>query len=220
MTRGARALLRVLAVAAAAIAYAVLAHISNSTANANALGIVLAVGPMLLVPAAVAWRSPYRLPALLMCALAGALMYPFWPILEQHFSVLYLLQQVSVYGLLGIAFGRTLTGDRVPLCTQWATLVHGALPPSAVPYTRAVTAAWTLFFAIMTITLIALFVMAPLPVWSVFANFCTFPLVGAMFVGEYVVRRWALPDMEPAHILDGARAYLASSRGTLTERAG
>ena len=217
---GAQVLPRVLAVAAAAVAYAVLAHMSNSTANANTLGTVLAVGPVLFISAALAWRSPYRLPALLICALAAALMYSLWPLLEQHFSVLFLLQQVSVYSLLGLTFGRTLTGDRVPLCTQWATLVHGVLPQSAVRYTRSVTAAWTLFFAIISITLITLFVLAPLPVWSAFANFCTFPLVGALFVVEYIVRRRALPDMKRAHILDGARAYLASSRGTPTERLG
>ena len=216
MTGRSRGLLQALGVAAVAVGYAVLAHLSNSTPGASALGVTLAVGPVLLFVVAVTWRSAYRFVALLLCAACGMLIYRYWSALEQHFPLLYLAQQAGVYGLLGYSFGRTLAGDRIPLCTQWAVMVHGPLAPAVARYTRAVTVAWTAFFGLLTITLIGLFAIGPLSVWSAFANFGAFPLVVAMFVGEYAVRRWALPDMERAHILDGVRAYLAASRGAAT----
>lgn len=216
----ARALVRGFSIAAAAIGYAVLAHLSNSRPGASALGVVLATGPLLLVPVILAWRSRYRLGALLLVVLAAALVYEYWRVLAQYFPWLYLLQQAGAYGLLGLAFGRSLAPARVPLCTEWATTLHGPLRPALARYTRAVTQAWTLFFALVTSALLALFAFAPLSVWSAFANFGTFPLVVAMFVGEYIVRRCLLPDVQQGGILDGARAFLDSRRDPAAERRG
>jgi uncharacterized membrane protein len=86
------------------------------------------------------------------------------------------------------------------MCTRFATLIEGSLSPTVVQYTRAVTLAWTLFFAAITLALVIIFVMAPLPLWSVFAYFCTVPLVALMFVGEYLVRRRMLLNARLASI--------------------
>jgi len=210
----ARVWIRGLGVAAVAIAYAILAHVSNSNPRASALGVVLAVGPLLAFALTPAWRSGYRRSSLFLGALAGLAVYRYWPVLAEHFPWLYLLQQAGAYGLLGLTFGRSLMGGRVPLCTHWATLIQGPLEPAVARYTRNLTAAWTFFFALITTALIVLFVLAPLPVWSAFANFCCLPLIVAMFVGEYLVRGRALPDMHHASILAGARAFLGSAPDT------
>jgi uncharacterized membrane protein len=203
--------IRGLFVAALAVGYAVLAHLSNSRPNAHALGVLLAVGPLVIMVCGYLWRRGARVPALLVVALAAVVVARFWPMLAEHFPWLYMLQQAGAYGFLGFVFGRSLAAGRVPLCTHWATMVHGSLPSEALRYTRRVTEAWTLFFALMTGALIGLFLLAPLPVWSVFANFCGLPLVVAMFVGEYLARGRALPDMERASIFDGVRAFLGSA---------
>jgi uncharacterized membrane protein len=210
--------MRGLCVSALAVAYAILAHVSNSSPGASALGVVLAVGPLAALALTLGWRSGYRLATILAGTLVGLGIWRHWPVLAQHFPWLYLLQQAGAYALLGLTFGRSLIADRVPLCTRWAALVHGPLAPAVARYTRSVTAAWTLFFALMTTTLIALFLIAPLPVWSAFANFCGFPLVVAMFVGEYLVRGRALPDAPPASILAGVRAFLGSAPDTAAAR--
>jgi uncharacterized membrane protein len=214
----ARAWLRGLGVAALAIVYAVLAHLSNSTAGASALGVVLAVGPLLLFAVYLAWRGGYRLAALLTCALAGALIYRYWPLLAEHYPWVYLLQQAGTYFLLALMFGRSLAAGKIPLCTRLATRVHGPLPANVVRYTRIVTAVWALFFALLTATLIALFALAGLPAWSAFANFGTFPLIVALFVAEYAVRGRVLPNMQHAGILEGARAFLGSGDSAAVRR--
>ena len=202
-----RAWLLGLAVASIAIIYAVLSHISNSMPDGSALGAALAVGPLLLLAVAVARGSVRPVCLVLLCALAGVLVLWLWPLLIRHYSLLYLVQQAGAYVLLMIMFGRSLRPGRTPLCTVWATRHHGTLSPAAIRYTRAITLLWATFFAAITLAIVALYVFAPLTVWSAFANFGVFPLIAALFVGEYLARSRALPDMKHAGILLGLRAF-------------
>jgi uncharacterized membrane protein len=197
---------RVITIALAVIAYAVLAHFSNAVPGNESLGAFLAIAPLWLAALVLAWRSSQRRLGLFACALAAVLAYAGWNSLKSHYTWLYLIQQAGAYGLLGISFGRSLGQQRMPLCTRFATLVHGPLSSSAARYTRSVTVAWTVFFAAMSGALLLLYVAAPLAVWSVFANFCAAPLVALMFIGEYLVRHRVLPDMQHASILDTIRA--------------
>jgi uncharacterized membrane protein len=160
------------------------------------------------------WRSSRRRLGLFACALAAVLAYAGWSDLKNHFAWLYLIQQAGAYGLLGLSFGRSLGAQRVPLCTRFATLVHGPLSAPAARYTRSVTVAWTLFFAAMSGALLLLYAAAPLAVWSVFANFCAAPLVALMFIGEYLVRHRVLPDMQHASILETIRAVSRTAGAT------
>lgn len=200
-----------------AVAYAVLAHLSTAQGGHGSLGALLAIGPIGLVALAFSWRA-LRLPGLAAWLLAAALMAAHWPELKAHFVWLYLIQQVGLYALLGVYFGRTLASGSVPLCTQMAQHVHGTLSAAALRYTRQVTAAWTLFFAIITLALMMLFYAAPLWVWSAFANFGAPVLVVLMFVVENRVRRLALPDMEHAGIIATLRASAAVGFGTAGHR--
>jgi uncharacterized membrane protein len=202
--------MRTLVIAALIGGYAVLAHYSNARAGARALGVVLAVAPILGVILLLLLRAGLRLTALLVAALGAAAVARFWPLLSAHFPWLYLAQQAGTYVLLGVVFGRSLLPGRVPLCTHWASQVHGVLRPEVLAYTRHVTVAWTLFFASLSATLLVLFFLAPLPVWSAFANFCCLPLIAAMFVGEYLLRTRVLPEMEHAGIFAGVRAFLGA----------
>ncbi len=203
-----------MAVAAAVISYAVLAHVSNSVPGNENLGAVLALAPLWLAAAALAWRSSYQWIGLLACLLGALLAYACWDNLKRHFMWLYLIQQAGAYALLAISFGRSLGQRHVPLCTQFATLVHGPLTLPVSRYTRSVTIAWTLFFVAMSATLLILYATAPLAVWSVFANFCTVPLVALMFIGEYLIRQRTLPDMKHASIRDTIRALSTRAGAT------
>jgi uncharacterized membrane protein len=175
------------------------------------LGVGLALGPVLVVGLLLLWRWTYLWTALLGAAAAAMLLRHYWPVLEKNFSVVYLLQEGGFYSLMAASFGVSLLGRRVALCTQLADKVHGPLTPQEVRYTRRVTAAWALFFILITGATFGLFLFAPLHVWSLFANFCVLPLIGLMFVGEYAVRRRALPQVPRRGILAAVRVYFANS---------
>jgi uncharacterized membrane protein len=140
----------------------------------------------------------------------GALIYGLWPVLERHYSLVYLIQESCAYTLLGLTFGRSLLPDRVALCTTLADKVHGPLSPRELKYTRQVTAAWTLFFFAVTVGSLLLYALAPLRVWSIYINFCAMPLVGTMFIAENLVRRLVLPQVKKAGLLATVRVYLAT----------
>jgi uncharacterized membrane protein len=203
--------LQLAAVIAFVVAYAGLSHYSNSVAKTHDLGVGLALGPVLTIGLLLIWRWTHLLVALLAAAAAAVLLRHYWPVLEKNFPVVYLLQEGGFYSLMAASFGLSLLGDRVSLCTQLADKVHGPLNPQELRYTRRVTAAWALFFLAIAALTLCLFVMAPLRVWSFFANFCVVPLIGLMFVVEYAVRRRVLPHVSRRGILAAVRVYFASS---------
>ncbi|MGH8253054.1 MAG: hypothetical protein ACRES2_03375 [Steroidobacteraceae bacterium] len=211
MTRTASVGMRIVSVVLVVVAYAILSHYSNAVPGHEDLGAVLAIAPVWIAAAILAWRARHRSLGLLACALAALLAFAEWRNLRSHFTWLYLIQQVGAYGLLGLSFGRSLAEGHMPLCTRFATLAHGSLSADAVRYTRNVTLAWTIFFCAMSAAVLIVYVTAPLPAWSVFANFCTAPLVGLMFIGEYLVRLRVLPDMQHASILGTVRAAMRGS---------
>lgn len=152
---------------------------------------------------------------LALALVAGALWWG-WSALERHFSDLFFLEHAGVNLLLAIAFGRTLAAGHEPLCTRFATLLHGPLPADVERYTRRVTAAWTAFFLALFTASSVLYLGRFLPAWSLLANILSPMLVAAMFVIEYAVRLRALPHWERAGILSGIRAF---SRHLAAERA-
>ncbi len=209
----ARSLARTVVVLVLALGYALLAHFSTSRGGHGTLGALLAIGPVGCVALIFAWRSMRRVLAITAWLLAVVFIAAHWHELKAEFVWIYLIQQIGIYCLLGISFGRTLAPEHVPLCTQMALHVHGALSADALRYTRQVTMAWTLFFATIAAALIIVFFFAPLQGWSAFANFGIPILIISMFAVEGRVRRRALPDMAHAGIIATIRASTAVGFG-------
>lgn len=124
---------------------------------------------------------------------------------------LYFAQHVALFLALAAWFGASLVPGRRAVVTRFALLAEGSLAAEGIAYTRRVTLAWALFCAAMAAGSALLFSFAPLAVWSLFANLLTLPLVGAMFVAEYVVRVRACPGLAHGGIARGVmrsmRAY-------------
>jgi uncharacterized membrane protein len=212
-----RSFIRAGAVGFLVVAYAVLAHVSATRPGHRTWGALLAIGPLGVFALMLAWRS-LRVPGLLLWLFAAAIIAAYWAQLQAQFVWIYLLQQVGLYGLLALAFGRTLARGCVPLCTQMALRVHGALAADALHYTRRVTLAWTVLLAMIALTLVILFFAAPLNVWSAFGNFGALLAVIAMFAAENLVRYRALPHMRHAGLIATLRASAAVGLGSSEHR--
>jgi uncharacterized membrane protein len=199
-------LARVAAVAILAAGYACLAHYSNTSRNRDA-GIVIALMPLAVAMLAMGWQARRRPLVLgLFAVICGGTALA-WPFLQRHYSMIYWIEHVVTQMLLCLMFARTLAPGREPLCTYFARMVHGSLDMEIENYTRRLTRIWAMFFAAVAATSSALFFGATLTTWSTFAYFFTGPLVGLMFVIEYIVRRRLLPQMEHANILAGIQAF-------------
>ncbi len=87
-------------------------------------------------------------------------------------------------------FGRTLAAGREPMIARFARLERGGeLPDDLARYARALTVAWTGFFAAMAAVSLSLALWGSVLAWSLFTNVVNYALVALFFVGEYVVRR-------------------------------
>ncbi len=202
---------RTLAGAALLLLYGVLEHYSNAEPSLRALGATLAVTPLLLA----AWFGAARAPrplltTALLAALGTALLLRYWGDIERNYPLMYLLQQQGAYLLLAAAFGRSLLPGQTALCTRWADRLHGPLPPAVQRYSRGVTAAWTLYFLGVSALNLLLFATAPLPLWSLFANFVAPALALLLFLAEFALRRLVLPARHRVSLAAMARAYLHS----------
>ncbi|WP_050475907.1 hypothetical protein [Herbaspirillum rhizosphaerae] len=89
-------------------------------------------------------------------------------------------------GMLAL-FGASLV--RPPsIIERLARLQDPDLPAFAVAYTRRVTQVWCGFFALNGGIAFATAVWASEAVWSLYTGLISYVLMGALFVGEYIVR--------------------------------
>ena len=198
--------------------YSVLAHLAAASARPDWLDALVAILPLLGLAFAMAWRSSQRAVMLALCLAACAGLYVVSGWLVAHYNWVFLLQHAGVYGLLCAAFGRTLLPGRTPMVTGFARIVHRALSPALIGYTRSVTWAWSIYFGCISALSLLLFWLAPIAIWSAFANLLGVPLLVLMFAGEYAVRCYVLPIADRAGPLDAIRAYRrASSTGTMRQ---
>lgn len=211
MKAGAIGKLRIAALLALGAGYAIAAHRFTSDPALSEYGAVLAIVPWLVIGLALAWQSSRRGLMIAACLILIGILYLERTTLLENFDWVYLIQHAGCLLALAIAFGRTLARGREPMCSRFARAVHGPLSDEVSRYTRRITLAWTVFFVAMCAISLGLFALAPLSIWSLFANLLTPVLVVLMFGAEYLVRLRVLPDFPHVGIIGSVRSIRAAS---------
>jgi uncharacterized membrane protein len=192
---------------AALVGYQILLHWAISSDAGSGLGEFLTIAPLAAVLIWVmgrSWRGRLGLTSLSLAAVGGWIA---WRAAGANPAPVYLLPHVGACLFMLWLFGHTLMPGREALITRLARRIHGTLPAEIERYTRHVTMAWCLFFAGMALTSLLLFFLAPLAVWSVFANLLNLPLVVAMFLAEYLYRILRYPNFSHTSIRSTIRAF-------------
>ena len=96
---------------------------------------------------------------------------------------------IAYISLLAV-FGSSLMPGRKPIITIFAERSRGELPSPLAQYTRRVTWAWCVFCVAQLLGSLLLRLFAPAWMWSTFVNVLNFPLLVAMFCGEFAWRKW------------------------------
>lgn len=202
--------LRITALALVILAWTAAAHLGSiSNAPSDVLA-ALALGPLCLVWALALWNGSHLWWGRMLAVLMLLGVWLFWPYLRTQIAAVYFAQHMGIYLLLAVVFARTLLKQQEPLITQLARRIHGgALSLRQIRYTLRVTQAWALFFLIMALCSTGLFFFASLEAWSTFANLLGAPLLGTMFVLEWLCRHIALPVNERPTMLAAIRAWQA-----------
>lgn len=196
-----------------------LANFLSPKSTVSPAVVALAFLPITLILLDILWHTTGKRTALIVAALIVLGGWLWLPQLKTQISLIYLMQNLTVNGLLGFWFGRSLWRGRQPVCTQFAAALHPRMTPLLVQYTTRVTQAWTLFFFVMASLSLLLYLFAPITVWSIFANSLTLPFLVLMFGGEYLVRRRILPPEDQLGPLSAFRAYRRSVLARRTAQA-
>jgi uncharacterized membrane protein len=147
-----------------------------------------------------------------------------WPLIVLVFAVVVYFIVAGGHGRIGLLavnglmnatlnlfllwlFGRTLLSGKEPLISQISRHINGQLMPDIIEYTRHVTIAWCIFFALEVIASLLLYVFAPLAAWSFFINVLNLPLLIFMFVGEKAYRTLRFPNHPKTSILKAIEVY-------------
>ena len=202
------------AVAAACLAGPLLARaLAGRGHAAGVLALGLSWGPLAVVSAWWIRRNRLRVPLALLGAAAAAGLWWQRAALLSDPGLAYLAEHAGSLSLFAIAFGSTLRTGQVPLVTRFAAMVRTTMPARVLRYTRAVTLAWTVFFAAMACASLVLFALRPLRDWVWFASAWTPMLVLTMFVVEYLMRRILLGPQESSGPCEAVRAYMLYTAG-------
>ncbi|HWI78824.1 MAG TPA: hypothetical protein VNS31_06475 [Ramlibacter sp.] len=193
------------------VGYSFLAHRASVSATPDLGGALVAILPLVGLAVAMAWRSTRRVTMIAACLAACVALFAVRDWMVAHYNGVFLLQHAGMYALLCVAFGRTLQAGSTPMITGFARIVHGTLSPALVSYTRSATWAWSIYFGAVTAASLLLFWLAPIAIWSYFANLLSPVLLVLMFAGEYAVRCCILPAADRAGPLESIRAYRRAS---------
>jgi uncharacterized membrane protein len=94
-------------------------------------------------------------------------------------------------GLLTM-FGMTLW-QAPPMIERFARLRHTHLSAESIRYTRHVTHAWCLFFVGNGLIAAWTAIAASRETWALYNGFIAYLLMGALFAGEWLLRRYRFP---------------------------
>ena len=155
--------------------------------------------------------------------LAGLIAVMFVVVYISRQQNLVALPSIAFNALIATVFALTLRRGRTPMILAIATWAMAPEPmtPEFAHYLRGQTLAWTIFFFLMALACAVLALAAPFSWWSLFANVLSWPLIGAFFCTEYLIRRrWFphLPDHTPLQTISSALAYPGEAMRRVFER--
>lgn len=183
------------------VAYALIAHLSVTFHYPLPAALLLATLLVVSLLRAVQSRDAGSLLFLGIYALATLAMFEFAGLYGMLF-----LPPVAINLAVAMFFARTLLPGQTDLITRIALHVRADRSARVLRYTRRVTWAWAWFCAGMALLSAVLAIKAPLEVWSLFANFLSYLLLGLFFLAEVALRHIVLRDEPASGLLDTLRA--------------
>lgn len=193
------------------VVYQFVVHSAMVEGQPEPVRLVLIALPLILLTWWVATRSANKPLWLAILLLAAAGTYLLKQQEQLGLAAAYGIPHAAIYLALLWFFGRTLRQGWEPLITRLARRVHGEHLAAMAGYTRGVTIAWCVFFAVQLLASALLFEFATLNTWSLFINLLNLPLLAAMFAGEYLYRSLRYPNHPKTSITKAIRAFTDDS---------
>jgi uncharacterized membrane protein len=105
------------------------------------------------------------------------------------------LYPVAISAVLLVTFGYTLM--RPPTIVARLARASGTtMTPAIERYTRKVTVAWCVFFVVNGLVALVIGLQGSMQTWLLYNGIVSYVLMGVLFAGEYLVRRWYMRQQE------------------------
>jgi uncharacterized membrane protein len=172
-------------------AYPLLAHIATLLHSEGLAGVAMTVFiaipllPLLLRGNFKAWSALLAIGALL-----------WWGAQHGWAHVLMYLPPIFIPLSVLWLFARSLRAGEVPIVTRVASQIRGPLPDELTRYTRQVTQFWVGFLLLMAGGSVLLALFASRELWSTMTNLVQYLLMAAVFLFEYLYRRWRFRHLD------------------------
>jgi uncharacterized membrane protein len=172
------------------------------------------IAPSERAPAAapVSRAVDYRLAGV--AALVALIAYPFVAVLaiERGAALVVHAAPVAINLALAAWFASTLRAGREPMITRFARAERGVLEADLAAYTRALTWVWVALFVAVAMIDAVLAVEGTRVAWLAFTGAGGYLMAGALFLGEWVYRRWRFRHYRHASPLALVRHVLTVMR--------
>lgn len=209
------ATMRTIIILLAGALYLAIGFVATIMDNPPTFTVIIGLLPLAAGGLVAAWNARPRIVFMLLFLACCAIVIYKIQFLRDHLAWLYFIQHVGAMTLLAMTFGGTL--NRNPSKALISRVVCFVFPDSVdenyLRYTWKVTLAWTIYFAVSAVISLLLFFFAKIEIWSSFANVFTPISVGAMFLGEYLIRQRAVPDGPRLNIAATIQAYRKFMKG-------
>jgi len=125
---------------------------------------------------------------------------------DTHYALF--VPPVAINLAVGFFFSTSLRSGSVPLVERMMRFEYaGKAPPGPVAhYARALTWVWAIYFPVAAIVCLVLAVVAPIHVWSLFANVLNYVIAIGLVFAQYLFRAWRLRQygfVMPWHTIRG-----------------
>lgn len=204
---------RVVAAAAALMAYALLSYALMAWWPDRPWSVAVLFGPLLVLLFASAFTRRHLPTLLAATGLAALLVGMVWRG-GAGVNRFYVLQHGAIHGALAWGFGITLRPGNTALITLMAQRIHSHFTPAMRVYTRQLTAAWMAYFIGMIGVSLALYLLTPWAWWSLFGGVLTPLSVLVFFVGEHFWRYHRHPEFERVSLARVLQAWRATGTST------
>lgn len=190
------------------VAYCVALHLLIAQRNMPRVALALALAPGLLAGLSIGAKSRHAWSVPIVMGLFGGVLWRFGDALAAGVDHVLYFENLAFDLLLALVFAITLRPGREALVTRLARIVHGGtIPDVIVPYTRAVTAVWAIYFIALASISTLLFFTQSREAWSLFINVLVWPITVALFAIEYAVRLRVLRDVDHVSLWTTMRAF-------------
>lgn len=122
------------------------------------------------------------------------------------------LPPLAMTGLACAGFARSLRPGETPMITRIAETIDGKLSPPLQAHTRRVTAIWATVLALLFVLTLVLTLMGEREWWSWLTNVINYFILGAMFVLDYLYRRWRFPGHDRDGFIGHLRKVIRNQR--------